>query len=138
MMAAAGPDSDASAGVGAGAPVFVGPERLSIDGEMTIYRATELKERIAQMFHGATAGDLPAVSGSNRDVDLDLSAVSELDAAGLQLLLLFNRRACMDNRRLRLMAPSTAVRDALALVHLTPAFEYVPSENPLLTVSRES
>ncbi|MGI4862169.1 MAG: STAS domain-containing protein [Janthinobacterium lividum] len=111
---------------------------MSIDGEMNIYRAAELKELIARTFHGDATDDLPAVLGSNRDVDLDLSDVSELDAAGLQLLLLFNRRACMSNRRLRLVAPSDAVQDALALVHLTPAFEYAPAEKPLLTVSCES
>lgn len=134
MTSAAGPDDEA----GARPPAAMEPRRLSIDGEMTIYRATELKECLARTFRGDAAGDLPAVPGSNRDVDLDLSEVSELDAAGLQLLLLFNRRACMHNRRLRLVAPSAAVRDALALVHLTRAFEYVPSENRLLTVSGES
>lgn len=134
MISAAGPDDAA----GGRTPAAMGPKRLSIDGEMTIYRATELKELIARAFHGDAAGDLPAVLGSNRDVDLDLSEVSELDAAGLQLLLLFNRRACMHNRRLRLVAPSDAVRDALALVHLTQSFEWAPSEDYLLTASCES
>ncbi|MGI4859151.1 MAG: STAS domain-containing protein [Janthinobacterium lividum] len=134
MMSAAGPDDAA----GARSPAATPPRRLSIDGEMTIYRAAELKELIARTFHGDAAGDLPSAPGSNRDVDLDLSEVSELDAAGLQLLLLFNRRACMHNRRLRLVAPSAAVRDALALVHLTRAFECVSPENRLLTVSCES
>ncbi|MCY0385738.1 STAS domain-containing protein [Robbsia sp. Bb-Pol-6] len=132
MMSGTGP------GTVARTPAGAWPVYLSIDGEMTIYRASELKELIARTFHGDAAGDLPAVLGSNRDVDLDLSAVSALDAAGLQLLLLFNRPACMDNRRLRLVAPSAAVQDALALVHLSSAFECVPSERNLLTVSRES
>lgn len=134
MTSAVGPGSGAVARTQAAA----WPARLSIDGEMTIYRAAELKERIARAFHGSSEEAFPAALGANHDVDLDLSEVSELDAAGLQLLLLFNRRACMGNRRLRLVAPSEAVTNALALVHLTAAFECVPLEHHMLTVSHES
>ncbi len=77
---------------------------LHLDGELTIYRAAELK---------------PLLLGDASALALDLSAVHEIDSAGLQLLLLARR----ERAALRLVAPSTPVRDALALAGLAAAFE---------------
>ena len=77
---------------------------LRVEGEMTIYRAVELKDLIF------TPG--PAVPV------LDLSGVTELDTAGVQLLLLAQRDARARGGELRLQAPSAPVREVLDLLGL--------------------
>lgn len=80
---------------------------LAIAGEMTIYRAAELKPLLldAVRTHPAPA--------------LDLSAVTEFDSAGLQLLLMARREAARLGKRLAVPAAGAAVRDVLALLGLT-------------------
>lgn len=80
--------------------------RLCLDGELTIYRAAELKPVMLEAVRRT-----PAPS-------FDLSDVSEIDTAGVQLLLLARREAAALDRGLRLLAPSAAVRDAFALLAL--------------------
>ena len=70
---------------------------------MTIYRALELKEMLF----------LPVPVTA-----LDLSAVTELDTAGVQLLLLAQRAARAAGGDFRLTAPSAAVREVLQLLGL--------------------
>lgn len=79
---------------------------LSLDGELTIYRAGELKPVMLEAVRRAAE---PA---------FDLSEVSEIDTAGVQLLLLARREAAALDRRLRLQAPSLAVSEAFALLGL--------------------
>lgn len=78
---------------------------LTIDGEMTIYRAAELR---ALMADAAAAGG---------DIDLDLSAVAEIDCCGVQLLLALC--AAVGEQHLRLRRPSAAVAEALGLLNLS-------------------
>jgi anti-anti-sigma factor len=87
-----------------GAPV------IRLDGELTIYRAAELKPLLLQW---------PASDGA---VELDLSAVDEIDTAGVQLLLLARREAQGLERELRLVGRSRAVDDALTLLNLQAEF----------------
>tara|TARA_B100001105_G_C22379954_1_gene439185 strand:+ start:1256 stop:1540 length:285 start_codon:yes stop_codon:yes gene_type:complete len=82
------------------------PEALALDGELTIYRASELKPVMLDAVRRAAE---PA---------FDLSDVSEIDTAGVQLLLLARREAASLDRRLQLRAPSAAVRDAFELLAL--------------------
>ncbi len=49
---------------------------------------------------------------------LDLSKVSELDTAGLQILLVARRHAAALGRELQLISPSPAVCDVLELLQL--------------------
>jgi anti-anti-sigma factor len=79
----------------------VNNDALRIDGEMTIYRAVELKE---MLFASAAA---------SRATALDLSAVTELDTAGVQLLLLAQRAARARGVELTLQAPSAAALEVL-------------------------
>src|SRR5688500_17177086 len=81
--------------------------RLCFEGEMTVRRASELKRVLLGLLdeHG------PA--------ELDLSRVSELDGAGLQLLLLAVQIARTRRKELRLIDPSCAVREVFELLHLT-------------------
>ena len=79
---------------------------LRIEGELTIYHAAELKQML-----------LPLPSG-NDAIELDLSRVSEIDSAGVQLLLLARREASRAGREWRLGATSPAVDEAFALLDL--------------------
>jgi anti-sigma B factor antagonist len=77
---------------------------LAVEGEMTIYRAAELKPALLE---AVRAHDAPA---------LDLSAVTEFDSAGLQLLLTARQEAARLGKRLAVSAASPAVRDVFALL----------------------
>jgi anti-sigma B factor antagonist len=77
---------------------------LAVEGEMTIYRAAELKPALLE---AVRAHDAPA---------LDLSAVTEFDSAGLQLLLTARQEAARLGKRLAVPAASAAVRDVFALL----------------------
>lgn len=83
---------------------------LAIDGDMTIYRAQELKELLLSALDGAAA------------VDIDLSGVAEIDTAGIQLLMLAKRTAGEKGSELRLLAHSPAVLDVLDLLNLAAYF----------------
>ncbi|MBL8270368.1 STAS domain-containing protein [Steroidobacter sp.] len=78
--------------------------RLQIAGELTIYAAAALKEELF--------GLLPEVSG---DVEIDLSAVSALDTAGLQILLMVRRLALARGAAFRVLNPSVATVEMLEL-----------------------
>lgn len=77
---------------------------LAVEGEMTIYRAAELKPALLEAVRAHAA---PA---------LDLSAVTEFDSAGLQLLLMARREAARLGKPLRVAGASPAVRDVFTLL----------------------
>lgn len=77
------------------------PTLLPLSGELTIYRATELRQTL-----------LAALAEPMTDPDglaLDLSGVTELDSAGLQLLLSARLSASTAGRSLDFLNPSPAV-----------------------------
>lgn len=76
-----------------------------LEGELTIYRAADLKD----VCLAAIDADEPA---------LDLSGITEIDTAGVQLLLLARREASARGRTLLLKAPSPAVCNAFELLEL--------------------
>ncbi|HEY5958970.1 MAG TPA: STAS domain-containing protein [Polyangiaceae bacterium] len=88
--------------------------RWRVEGEMTIYRATALK------------AELLAALQPNVDLAVDLSAVTELDTAGLQLLLLAHRTAKMRNGHVRFVALSSAVIEVIELLRLQAELGSVP------------
>jgi anti-sigma B factor antagonist len=77
---------------------------IRVTGEMTVYTASQIKQPL-----------MDAIAGGPPNVLLDLSGVSELDTAGLQLLLLGQREALVSGRKLKLEAESSAVREVLTL-----------------------
>lgn len=83
---------------------------LRIDGEMTIYRAAELKDAL-----------LGALSGQSA-LELDLSGVSEIDTAGVQLLMLAKKTAATLQCELRLCGHSEAVAEVFELLRLATYF----------------
>lgn len=84
--------------------------QLHIEGEMSIYTAAELKAQLLP--HLGLAGDL----------EIDLSQVSELDGAGLQLLLLAKREAARVGATLHLSWHSRAVLEVVDLCNLAGFF----------------
>jgi anti-anti-sigma factor len=83
---------------------------LRIDGEITIYRATELKELLFEPFRDTGEANSP--------IEIDLSAVSEIDCAGIQLLMLAKKTAQQRQRELRMTGHSPAVVEAFELLNL--------------------
>lgn len=83
---------------------------LHIDGEMSIYTAAELKAQLLP--HLAQPGELEIV----------LTEVSEIDSAGLQLLILAKREAIRIGASLRLSQHSRAVLELFDLCNLAAFF----------------
>lgn len=84
--------------------------RLSLVEDLTIYHALDQKNRLL--------GALEAGDG----LELDLSQVSEIDTAGLQLLILAKREAARSNKSLAIVAHSPVVRDTLDFCNLMTFF----------------
>ena len=77
--------------------------RVCIDGELTIYTVAEL-----------AAALLPQMGAAPR-LELDLSEVTEMDGAGLQLLAVIRREAGNAGIALSVTGQSQAVTQALQL-----------------------
>jgi anti-anti-sigma factor len=82
--------------------------RLSLypDGEMTIYHAAALKPAL-----------LDALAHSDA-IEVDLSAVSDLDTSGVQLLMLMKSEAVAAGKALKLICHSAAVLEVFELLGL--------------------
>ncbi len=82
---------------------------LRLEGELSIYRAAELKTVLLEaLAQGA--------------LEIDLSAVSDIDTAGVQLLMLAKKTAQQNQHTLRLAGHSPAVLDAFELLNLAAWF----------------
>ncbi len=88
-----------------------GTVQLAIHDEMTIYNAHSLKEMFLDHCH----------SGA-QELQIDLSAVTELDSAGVQLLLLLKLEAQKRGFILRLLRHSEAVIEVFELLKLSIYF----------------
>lgn len=82
------------------------PALLFIEGDLTIRRAQELKDlllaRLAQV----------------QALEVDLAGVTEIDSAGVQLLLLAQRAAHASQKELTLVAHSPAVATLFSLLRI--------------------
>ncbi len=83
---------------------------LRIEGEMTIYRALELKQEVLARLKESQA------------LEIDLAGVTEFDTSGVQVLLLAKNAAHAGQRELRLVAHSPAVLEVFELLNLTMHF----------------
>lgn len=81
------------------------------EGEWTIYRAHELK-----------AEWQAALAAAGPTLELDLSGVTELDTAGVQVLMQAKRDAQARACQLRLSRHSAAVLEVFELLNLAPYF----------------
>ena len=84
--------------------------RISIDGEMTIYRAADLKVTVLEALR------------KSRVLEIDLAGITELDTAGLQVLMLAKQTANADQRELRLLRHSPAVTEIFEMLDLGAFF----------------
>lgn len=91
---------------------------FEIVGELTIHTAAERKAA------------LTALLESGARLDIVLSQVTELDTAGLQLLLLAKREAAQLGKTLRFGAPSQAVTDVLAIARLSGELDDLSLDTP--------
>lgn len=81
--------------------------KAKIEGDMTIYTAGEIKDKLLQKLAGCEA------------MELDLSQVTELDTSGFQVLALLKREAELREKELQLKGHGHIVQDVFALFHVT-------------------
>ncbi len=95
--------------------------RIAIAGELTIYTALELKDKfLAGLF-------------TTEELELDLSGVGEIDAAGLQLLVMIKQKTAVAGKIVRFTGHSQVVLDILELSGLAGFFG-----DPLLFVYKSA
>jgi len=95
--------------------------RIEIRGELSIFTAAALRQQLLDALDSET------------EVEVDLSAVSEMDSAGMQLMVAAKREAGMRNKSLRFTGHSPAVFDILELCDLSGHLG-----DPLLIQSRSN
>ena len=83
---------------------------LAITEDLTIYHALEQK----QMLLDALA--------TNSELELNLSQVSEMDTAGLQLLVLLKKEAQRAGKQVRIVAHSQAVSSVIDFCNMAAEF----------------
>lgn len=81
---------------------------LSIAGEFNIFTAMDTKARLLDAI--AAAPYEP-----DTEIGIDLSQVTDIDSAGLQLMVMARREAVRQGKRLHFVACSEAVADIVAL-----------------------
>ena len=84
--------------------------RIDIVGELSIFTAAVIRTQLLEAL--ATAPEL----------EVDLSKVSEIDSAGIQVMVAAKREAAAQNKALRFLGHSAAVVDILDLTDLAAHF----------------
>ncbi|OZI31498.1 hypothetical protein CAL29_26755 [Bordetella genomosp. 10] len=84
-------------------------QTLRLDGELTIYTAQEVRQRLSQAL---------APDAAPAPLCVDLGGVTELDTAGVQLLLAARALAHARQRELRLGGLAAPLREVVALLGL--------------------
>lgn len=87
-----------------------GTVQLAIRDEMTIYSVLTLKQQLSVYFNSA------------RELQIDLGDVSELDGAGVQLLLFLKQESSRRDIKLTLCEHSNAVVEVFELLNLGQHF----------------
>jgi len=91
--------------------------RIRIEEELTIYTASVV---------GATIRDAMA---SHDSVAIDLTGVTEIDTAGLQLLLVAKKEALLRQRLVKFIGHNRVIAECLLLVNLANFFKFeAPAE----------
>lgn len=87
-----------------------GVTQLAIQGEMTIYTALEQQKILSENLY------------NRKELQIDLSGVSEIDSAGLQLLMFLKREAAEHQIKLSLTQHSQAIIEVFELLNLSKHF----------------
>jgi anti-anti-sigma factor len=87
------------------------PGALSLAGEMTILDAAQIKTALLQSL------------GAAEQLDIDLSAITELDTSGVQLMLMLQREARKLDKPLRWVGHSPTATRVLDLLNLGRALD---------------
>ncbi|PTD95553.1 STAS domain-containing protein [Pseudothauera lacus] len=96
-------------------------QRLAIVEDMTIYNAAAQKSSLIEAL------------GACDELELDLSAVAEIDTAGFQLLVLLKREALRRGKQARIVAHSAAVRELVDFYNMAAEFG-----DPMLIPAQEA
>ncbi len=86
------------------------PHRVVLSGEVSITGAAAIREKLL------------AALGRAADIEVDLSQVTEIDSAGVQLMIAAAREAVIHGTTLHFAGHSPAVLDSLQLTGLSPRF----------------
>src|SRR5690606_5836325 len=92
------------------------PGFYRLAGELCVFHAADIKSPLLDILAGL------------EQCALDLSGVSEIDTAGVQLLLLMQREAGLRGCDLRLVNHSEPVREVLQLLNLIPQLGMLQSD----------
>jgi anti-anti-sigma factor len=84
--------------------------KVIIDGEMTIYTVAELKQKFDEIL------------ADRDDLEIDLNGVTEIDSAGIQLLMLAKKSRDGESHALSLVNHSRPVLETLETMGLVPYF----------------
>lgn len=84
--------------------------RLSLDSDLTIYNAVDIKQQLIDAVRQPWA------------LELDLSRVGEIDTAGFQLLVLAKRESQRQGHHLAIVAHSPAVREIIDFYNMAAYF----------------
>ncbi|MBL8444492.1 MAG: STAS domain-containing protein [Zoogloeaceae bacterium] len=95
-------------------------QRLTVVEDMTIYNAAQQKPLLLDALQKCTT------------LELDLSAVGEVDTAGFQLLVLVKREAARAGKQVPIVAHSQAVHEVVDFFNMAATFG-----DPLLMPARE-
>ncbi len=85
-------------------------QKLELGDELTIFTAAKQKQQLLTFLE------------SDNDLEINLSKVTEMDTAGLQLLILAKREAANAAKSLKFVMHSKVVLDILELANLATAF----------------
>lgn len=89
--------------------------RIRIDDELTIYTA------------GIASTTISDALAANHSVAIDLSGVSEIDTAGLQILLVARKEALLRDRKVSFIGHNRIVIECLRLMNLSNFFKFEES-----------
>ncbi|MGE5467580.1 MAG: lipid asymmetry maintenance protein MlaB [Ignavibacteria bacterium] len=82
-------------------------QHMALAGEVTVFNAGDVRQKL-----------LAALNGTD-DVDVDLSQVTEIDTAGVQLIVAAKREAAERNKELHFSGCSPVVLDVMGLLGLS-------------------
>lgn len=87
-----------------------GTRKVVLSGELTIYDAAALRDRVMALLKGA------------KQLQLDAEAISEVDLAGIQVLVALRRKGDAQGIPVEIMRSSPALTQALQLLALSSNF----------------